>query len=633
MLQRLSPDNEWAAGLVASLPSLWAQDALTSWRQAWGKDRTAGNLAHLTLTTSLEALRIPLDASDADICEAAEKLAARAFDLSTIYHQPADLIAAMGRMCKGQGVEPPDPDKTTEAGQIARMVEHMWWRRRLRRVHGRAVEKAAIALGRVNKRREIYASSQTCKRVAQQDARNAATLESTTLVNELGEEFTLAELAAKGPSNKAIKRAELMTRIAGFERIARDLGHAGLFLTITCPSRMHKFRLVGPRWMKKEHRKVMANQRYDGTTPREANQYLGDVWARIRAKLGRKGIKLYGFRIAEPQHDGTPHWHMLVFHQAEDWQAIRDTVLEHALRDSGDEPGARRHRCDFKPIDWSKGTAAGYIAKYIAKNIDGYRVEKDLYGNPTFESSQRVEAWARTWGIRQFQQVGGPPVGPWRELRRVKELPEGAPAHMVNAWEAVNKLTQLDGHPEKSVAWDRYVKAQGGVFCGRAYRVRVAMKERPGMVNAYGEPAGPVPCGVETQTTEIYTPAHMAWMGSKAERVVHWFAESDRHTWQIKRTGTPGLGRVATGQGEALTPWTCVNNCTGTPETQKGQRNDRTENRDQTMDGSGQFGTFGRRDRSHTQQPRSDRQGAATGGRGNEAVRGLRGQGWQSHVH
>lgn len=529
---------------------------LGEWKRQHARDRTAGNLGHLKRANALEVLRIPLDATDGELIAAADTLAHRCFDLGTIHHQPAELAQAMGRVCQGQGIEPPDPHKTTPQGAIARMTSPMWWRRRIRKHHGRAVEKAAIDLGRVNKKREIYASNQTCQRRAQQAARNAATLESTIAVNESGQEFTLAELAAKGPANKAIKRAELMTRIAGFERIARDCGHEGLFITITCPSRMHKWRTVGQDW-------VEENQKFDGTTPREANDYLGKVWQRIRAALSRAGSKLYGFRIAEPQHDGTPHWHMLVFHEPGLADTIKAIIWKRALKDSPDERGAHAHRCDFKTIDWERGSAAGYIAKYIAKNIDGYRVEKDLYGNDTIETSQRVEAWASTWGIRQFQQVGGPPVGPWRELRRVKEVPEGAPAHMLEAWEAVNKLTQLDGHPEKSVAWDRYVRAQGGVFCGRSYRVRVAMLERPGVLNCYREPAGPVPYGVETWAREFYTPAHMAHMGGKAERLVHFIAESERHAWTIKRAPREvPIEGVFMGQGEAMAPWTCVNNCT-----------------------------------------------------------------------
>lgn len=550
------PDDVWSAGLVEGLPTQWQRRLLKRWGQLHQGDRTAGNAYLLKTTGALATVRIPLDASDSTICDAAHALALRCADAAERCHDAGALRLRMERIVKGQGIEPPACEKHGPA--LARMTCALWWRRKLRRHHGRAVERAAIGLGLVNRRAEVYCSNETLVRCQQQNARNAATLESTVAVNELGQEFTLAELAAKGPANKAIRRAELMTRIAGFERIARDMAHEGLFMTITCPSRMHKWRTVGP----KHARQVVENGRYDGTDPRQAQEYLAGLWARIRAKLKRKGIGIYGFRIAEPNHDGTPHWHFLIFHRQGDLGGVRAAVLEHALRDSGDEPGARRHRVDFKRIDWDKGTAAGYIAKYVAKNIDGYKVGDDLYGNPALETSARVESWARTWGIRQFQQVGGPPVGPWRELRRVEALPMGAPDHLVKAHNAVNKVAVIEGRENASVAWDHYVHAQGGVFCGRDYRIKVSLVTDLTKVGRYGDPAGPRPVGVETTSMELWTPAWMAHMNppGQSARVVEWIVESTRHEWVIVGRSA-SHGRVSEAAAQRA-PWTRVNNCT-----------------------------------------------------------------------
>ena len=563
-----SPDlgtQNWIDRQVCDLPPRWQKSLLNCWQSEvpGGRnfDPTIGHHPEFFANTHLReradrlgGARLPLDASDIDICNAADQLAARSSELAKIYHNMAALRAAMNRLAQGQNVTPPkvwDAEKENgylDGPAVARMADPLWWRRKLRQVHAKLVEGGAIDMGYVNRAKDCYVSNESVYRRAQQNERNAAMMEETILVNELGQEFKLAELAAKGPANKAIRRAELMTRISGFEHIALDMGHAGLFFTMTCPSRMHKWATV-----KGADKRVFANTRYDGTLPSTTQKYLAKVWSRIRAKLARQGIKLYGFRIAEPNHDGTPHWHLLVFVPPEQLADLQATVWKYALKDSPNEPGAATHRVDFKPIDAGRGTAAGYIAKYVAKNIDGFKLDTDLYGNDGVTASHRVETWAATWRIRQFQQIGGAPIGPWRELRRIKSLPSGAPQHLIDAHQAVNKITNQEAGTVKSVSWAHYNRAQGGVYCGRKARIKISMIQPEGL-NRYGEKAATRPKGIETVSFEQYRPE---WNpGLVATRTVYWNVDSERHVWQV-------TSRRANLKSPApLGPWTCVNNCT-----------------------------------------------------------------------
>jgi len=67
----------------------------------------------------------------------------------------------------------------------------------------------------------------------------------------------------------------------------------------------------------------------------------------------------------------TPHWHMLFFVEKDKLAALESIISHYALEVDGHESGAAENRCDFKKIDPNKGSATGYILKYIVKNIDG----------------------------------------------------------------------------------------------------------------------------------------------------------------------------------------------------------------------------------------------------------------------
>src|SRR5271170_1725456 len=162
-----------------------------------------------------------------------------------------------------------------------------------------------------------------------------------------------------------------MTRMKGFEDIAKELGHVAEFVTLTTPSKFHSMLSDGT-----------ANPKYGGYSPREAQAWLAKMWARSRAKFKRKSILVYGFRIAEPHHDGTPHWHMVLFTLAHLVGDVRAVLTEHWLSDDGAERGAASHRIEFQTIDPTKGSATGYISKYVAKNIDGHEVGEDYEAQP-----------------------------------------------------------------------------------------------------------------------------------------------------------------------------------------------------------------------------------------------------------
>lgn len=400
--------------------------------------------------------------------------------------------------------------QSTEASIAARCREPKTWRRIIDKTHTREAEGELRRIGMIEKGGMLYCSDYAVRWYRSKMAAQEVWLRSQMVCDNQGTQLDLWDVHQKSLSNKSNRRTELMTRMRGFEDYAKEHDHVATFFTLTCPSAFHA-RAVG-----RGH-----NSAFTGAAVREGQSWLSTQWARARARLAKLNITVYGFRIAEPHHDGTPHWHLVLFCEAHDRGLLWAVLRSRWLSEYADEPGAHAHRAEAKLVETAKGSATGYIAKYIAKNIDGYGLEGEAsdesIDTKIQDSVLRVTAWASLHGIRQFQQIGGPAVTVYRELRRQRTPVD------LRSIEPARKA--CDDHE-----WGKFIALNGGIEMGRRGYLR-PWTERTGEINAYGEVRGPDIVGVMSVSEAL---------------------ETRTKTWRIVRKIGPGSGFVDSGVATAL---------------------------------------------------------------------------------
>lgn len=434
-------DRAWLAGIFAPMPRTLQPRLLREWgRRCESEGRWAGNMYALHLRDELlpefsQATGLPFDATDSEIADAAERIVGNVRRRTNAARTEAEVLGILGRYAKRHRVDLPGAAKLS--GKLVRMLDAAWWRRALRK-RFRAVEHAQIKAGCVHKRAGLYVSDEAFRRAEQHAKRLRALLDALEVVNEdtgevlsdseSGKPYSLLDLHDTSAANPAIRFFAMMACVRGLEARAKALGFEARFIVITCPSRMH-----ARHWFSGE-----ANAKYDGTGPRDAQKYLArHVWNAAARALAHRGLKpgrdYFGLRTVEPNHDGTPHWNVLAFVRTEHAASFTETVAAYAQADSRGEPGADKRRVRVEIIDPRKGSAAGYVVKYIAKGLHGEGVgqESDT-GQPATATAARVQVWKQVWGIRQFQFFGVGAVSPFRELYRLDSVPEPLEALLGN---------------------------------------------------------------------------------------------------------------------------------------------------------------------------------------------------------
>ncbi len=456
-----------------------------------------------------------------------------------------------------------EPDTELLPGAILRLTCAEWWKRKLWLLRCEWREEQLRAACLVSRKTSPYLSQDALSEFRAQREKTRDFLKSFMLENKDGFTIDLETVYYAGVSNPVHRKAEMMATTKGLELLAEARGDKAVFLTVTTPSKYHATTDNGH-----------PNPKWNGATMRDSSDYLVNTFfAAVRKKLNREGLRWYGIRTAEPHHDGTVHWHMLVFAHPDEIDTIVSHVRDIAIQEDRHELGSDitpRFKAEY--IDGSKGTPTGYIATYIGKNLDSRAVDgidpktgkpriDDESGKTMAESVERAIGWARLHRVRQFQFFGIPSRQVWRELRRLAcqmaRNPQGPQRLENEAMDAV--LAAADAG-----CFASYIEKQGGVLVPRKdYLIRTAY-DLADELNDYGEQG--------VQIYGIWSPL----IGESSRVCTH------PDNWKLVRrkpeTEDSAREKDFDLQGGPAAPWTRGNNCPRTQnenkETTKSQQPD-----------------------------------------------------------
>ncbi|EDN0016335.1 replication endonuclease [Salmonella enterica subsp. enterica serovar Poona] len=420
---------------------------------------------------------------------------------------------------------------------ISRMISVRFWSRHFRTFTRRWREHLYIAVGDVRRQRSVICSPQWVQHWLASRKRGREIMAETDLEDEeTGETLPLLSAVDASVSNNEKRRAEMLTRVKGLEELAaldhmsQDSDYVALFFTWTAPQQYHAWLETGRR-----------NRKWNGASPRETQRYFTRTFKNFSTALTRRDIHIFGMHVTESHHDGTPHWHGILFVRREQEATLRDVFEGYANAEncSARRPGKppEQSQLMIKPVDKRMGSLTAYITKHICRNLEGCAPggrDKET-GRPWTELARHSAAWASLWGIKQFQFTGGPPVSVWRELRKLSDQKQA---------DSVSPVFGELHHAAGAGDWAEYTRLQGGL---PAARKNLTMR------TWYQAASEPDECG---QYTAIIKGVYLPGTGKApvATRTRKWKVKTPRQN--VK----PGF--MKNRRKPALTPWTRINNCT-----------------------------------------------------------------------
>ena len=298
----------------------------------------------------------------------------------------------------GYGIKIKDIKGSTLKDKLINIADEKKLKTQIRRIQKQRNELYKLKLGVIGAGRDFEICSDEVVRDREADeAKQLDYIMKNSVVYENKKKVPLSKIA----STEKQRFAEIFIQVTSLDLYAKQLDYKPLFITFTAPARFHP----------KPSNGVSS---WDGSTPKESNDYLKGLWNAFRKDIHRHKIEMNGFWAVEPHKDQCFHKHALMYVNKKHFDELIVLINKH-FRHS--ENAVR-----IEEIDTKKSKATSYVMKYLTKSFNmDFELKGGVLNVDKLEISnhKKVRAVQALWSVRRYAMFGVKnTLSLWRELKR-----------------------------------------------------------------------------------------------------------------------------------------------------------------------------------------------------------------------
>ena len=240
---------------------------------------------------------------------------------------------------------------------------------------------------------EAYCSAELLRFQEEKDIEQQEFIENTEIVyvkNGKEERTALSKFALTDER----KASEIYMKVKDLEKEADKKGYIALFTTFTCPAEFHSNPASGRNC-------------WDGSTPRQASDWLSVNLVALNKDRERHGIQTLGMWCKEAHKDQCVHMHSMFFVRPDQADELIGLIHKHYSHSENAVRIVRISEEEAKKAGKKGASPASYITKYVIKSL---REKSD--------ESMKNKAVARLWGYRMYGFFGKTQTILWRAFDR-----------------------------------------------------------------------------------------------------------------------------------------------------------------------------------------------------------------------